>query len=137
MVCMSEPTRPKSRLKNFCTAHQPLLLTNDAMTLNAATAILITLNNAAWTEDGFRGGWGKACTKANIPDDLTFHDLLRSAVTRPAEAGCETREIATITGHSLKDVEAIVDAHYLGWTTKLAVPGCRQLGARRRGDGNR
>jgi len=28
-------------------------------------------------------------------------------------------EIAPITGHSLKDVEAILDAHYLG-TTKLA-----------------
>jgi hypothetical protein len=34
-------------------------------------------------------------------------------------------EIATITGHSLKDVEVILakhglDAHYLGRTTKLA-----------------
>jgi hypothetical protein len=29
-------------------------------------------------------------------------------------------EIATITGHSVKDVEAILDAHYLGPTTKLA-----------------
>jgi hypothetical protein len=29
-------------------------------------------------------------------------------------------EIATVTGHSLKDVEAILDAHYLGRTTKLA-----------------
>jgi hypothetical protein len=30
-------------------------------------------------------------------------------------------EIATITGRSLKDVEAILDAHYLSRTTKLAV----------------
>jgi hypothetical protein len=30
-------------------------------------------------------------------------------------------EIATITRHSLKDVEVIVDAHYLGRSTKLAV----------------
>ena len=44
----------------------------------------------------------------------------RSAVTRLAEAGCEVPEIATITGHSLKDVEVILDAHYLGRTTKLA-----------------
>jgi hypothetical protein len=31
-------------------------------------------------------------------------------------------EIATITGHSLKDVEAILDAHYLGGTTRLGAP---------------
>jgi len=29
-------------------------------------------------------------------------------------------QIATITGHSLKDVEAILDAHYLGCDVQLA-----------------
>ena len=53
-------------------------------------------------EDGFRASWGKSRTKADIPDDLTFHDVRGSAVTRLAEAGCEVPEIATITGHSLK-----------------------------------
>jgi len=43
-------------------------------------------------------------------------------------------EIATITGHSLKDVEAILDAHYLGMTTKFAPSLGRQAGARRHGD---
>jgi len=85
-----------------------------------ATVILTTSNDTAWTEDGFRASWGKACEKADIPDDLTFHDIRGSAVTRLAEAGCEVPEIATITGHSLKDVEVILDAHYLGRTTKLA-----------------
>jgi hypothetical protein len=36
-------------------------------------------------------------------------------------------EIATITGHSLKDVEAILDTHYLGWITKLAVSAVAKL----------
>ena len=49
-----------------------------------------------------------------------------SAVTRFAEAGCEVPETA-ITGHSLADVEAILDAHYLGRTTKLAVSGMAKL----------
>ena len=40
-------------------------------TQRGATVILTTSNNTAWTEDGFRGSWGKAC----IPDDLTFHDI--------------------------------------------------------------
>ena len=46
--------------------------------------------------------------------DLHFHDLRGTAVTRLALAGCTVPEIAAITGHSLKDVEAILDAHYLG-----------------------
>jgi hypothetical protein len=36
-------------------------------------------------------------------------------------------EIATITGHSLKNVEAILDAHYLGRTTKLAASAVAKL----------
>ena len=39
----------------------------------------------------------------------------------------EVPEIATITGHSLKDVEAILDAHYLCRTTKLAVSTVAKL----------
>jgi integrase len=96
-------------------------------TQRAATVILTTTNNTAWTEDGFRASWGKACTKADIPDDLTFHDIRGLAVTRLAEAECEAPEIATITGHSLKDVEAILDAHYLGRTTKLAASAVAKL----------
>ena len=40
---------------------------------------------------------------------------------------CGAPEIATIPGHSLKDVEAILDAHYLGWTAKLAVSAVAKL----------
>jgi hypothetical protein len=36
-------------------------------------------------------------------------------------------EIASITGHSLADVEAILDAHYLGRTTALAMSGIAKL----------
>jgi len=58
---------------------------------------------------------------------ITFHDIRGSAVTRLAEAGGEVPEIATITGHSLADVEAILDARYLGRTTKLAVSAVAKL----------
>ena len=44
---------------------------------------------------------------------MTFHDLRGTAVTRLALAGCTEAEIATITGHSLRDVRAILDTHYL------------------------
>ena len=45
---------------------------------------------------------------------LTFHDLRGSAVVRLALADATVPQIATFTGHSLRDVEAILDAHYLG-----------------------
>jgi integrase len=80
----------------------------------------------AWTSDGFRASWGKACDKAGI-DDLTFHDFRGSAVTRLFMAGATVAETASITGHSLHDVEAILDAHYFGRTTELAVSGIAKL----------
>jgi integrase len=69
----------------------------------------------SWTGDGFRISWGKAVERAGLGDeDLHFHDLRGTAVTRLALAGCAVPEIASITGHSLQDVEAILRAHYLG-----------------------
>jgi integrase len=91
-----------------------------------ADVILTTTRKGAWTEDGFRASWGKACIKAEI-DDVTFHDFRGSAVTRLFEAGATVAEIASITGHSLADVEAILDAHYFGRTTALAESGIAKL----------
>jgi integrase len=65
-----------------------------------ATVVLTTRSGTARAEDGFRSSCGKACKKAGIRDDLTFHDLRGTSVTRLAEAGSEVLEIATITGHS-------------------------------------
>jgi integrase len=81
--------------------------------------ILTTKRGRPWTSDGFRTSWGKACTFAKIKG-LTFHDLRGSAVVRLALADATVPQIATFTGHSLHDVEAILDAHYLGRDAKLA-----------------
>jgi hypothetical protein len=51
---------------------------------------------------------------------VTFNDLRGTAVTRLAVVGCEIPEIASITGHSLKTVYAILDAHYLSRDQKLS-----------------
>jgi integrase len=72
-----------------------------------------------WTSDGFRTSWSKACARAGV-SGLTFHDLRGSAVVRLALAEATVPQIATFTGHSLKDVEAILDAHYLGRDIQLA-----------------
>jgi integrase len=91
--------------------------------------ILTNLLGRPWTADGFRTSWGKACAKAGIAG-LTFHDLRGSAVVRLALADATVPQIATFTGHSLKDVEAILDAHYLGRDVALAEIAITKLEAR-------
>ncbi|WP_425963827.1 tyrosine-type recombinase/integrase [Rhizobium nepotum] len=91
-------------------------------------AILRNSRGAAWTSDGFNTSWRKYCAKAGITA-LTFHDLRGTAITRMALAGCTVPEIAAVTGHSLKDVETILDMHYLGGRAELAASAMRKMGA--------
>ena len=91
--------------------------------------ILTNTRGHAWTSDGFRTSWAKACDRAGI-FDLTFHDLRGTAVVRLAIAGASVPQIAAVTGHSLKDVEAILDAHYLGRDIQLAEAAVLKLEAR-------
>jgi integrase len=81
------------------------------------------------TSDWFRTSWAKACERACI-SGLTFHDLRGTAVVRLAIAGASVPQIAAVTGHSLKDVEAILDAHYLGRDIQLAEAAVLKLEAR-------
>lgn len=89
-------------------------------------AILRNSRGAAWTSDGFNTSWRKCCAKAGITD-LTFHDLRGTAITRMALAGCTVPEIAAVTGHSLKDVETILDMHYLGGRAELAASAMKKM----------
>jgi integrase len=89
---------PLKRMLDITTKVGPLILTNS--------------KGRPWTPDGFRASWRKACKTAGVIG-VTFHDLRGTAVTRLAIAGCTEAEIATITGHSLRSVRAILDTHYL------------------------
>ena len=91
--------------------------------------ILTNMHGHPWTSDGFRTSWGKLCRNAGIKG-LTFHDLRGSAVVRLALAEATVPQIATFTGHSLRDVEAILDAHYLGRDIALAEQAVLKLEAR-------
>lgn len=79
-----------------------------------------------WTEDGFRSSWKKTVAKAKI-EGRTFHDIRGTAVTRLAVAEATEAEIATLTGHSLKDVRSILDANYLHRDPKLAESAVEKL----------
>jgi len=93
-----------------------------------ASTILTNTRGRPWTEDGFRASWRAAVKEAGV-EGLTFHDLRGTAVTRLALAGCNNAEIASITGHSLRDVDSILDAHYLGGRGQLADQAMAKLEA--------
>jgi integrase len=71
-----------------------------------------TINKRVAEITALVSGLRKACKRAGIVG-VTFHDLRGTAVTRLALAQCTEAEIATITGHSLRTVRAILDTHYL------------------------
>jgi integrase len=103
----------------------PLKAALDATPRRAVT-ILTTQAGLTWTPDGFRASWGKAARKAGI-NGLTFHDLRGTAVLRLALAACTVPEIATITGHSIRDVQSILDSNYFHRDVALAESGIRKL----------
>jgi len=53
--------------------------------------------------------------------------LRGTAVTRLAIVGCTVAEIATITGHSLRDVHSILDSNYLSRDPALGESAIRKL----------
>jgi integrase len=103
----------------------PLKAALDAIQ-KGSTIILTNSEGKPWTSSGFRASWRKAARKAGIVG-ITFHDLRGTAVTRLAIEGCSEAEIATITGHSLRDVRSILDAHYLHRDTAMAESAISKL----------
>jgi integrase len=97
-----------------------------AAKIKCSPVILTNSEGKPWSSDGFRCSWRKACAAAGIVG-LTFNDLRGTAVTRLAVAGCTEAEIATITGHSLRDVRSILDAHYLHRDSALGASAIRKL----------
>ena len=91
--------------------------------------VLLNSDGQVWTADGFRSSWRKACAAAGVVG-VTFNDLRGTAVTRLAQSNCTVPEIATITGHSLRDVNAILDTHYLNRDPSLGESAIRKLETR-------
>lgn len=104
--------------------HSKLKAVLDAMPRNSLT-ILTNGRGRPWAGNAFRKAWGAATRKARI-QKLTFHDLRGTAVTRLFEADCNPAEVASITGHSMRDVSAILD-RYTARTSKLAVAAITKL----------
>lgn len=98
----------------------------------SSVTICATTRGKPWTSDGFKTSFGKARDAAGITG-LTFHDFRGTAVARLAAAGCSVPEIVTITGHSLKDAEAILDKHYFSRDRALGESAISKLEKHRAG----
>ncbi len=91
--------------------------------------ILVTARGGdAWTEYGFRNSWAKVKAEAGIVG-RTFHDLRGTAATLYAMAGATVVEIATMTGHSLSDVQSILDKNYIHRDVRLSDSGVDKVDA--------
>lgn len=83
-----------------------------------AAVILTTKTGRAFTKRYFAEQWEATCKAANITD-LHFHDIRGTTVTMLFRAGCNIGEIVTITGHTLRRAQEILDK-YLARTSQLA-----------------
>lgn len=92
-----------------------------------ASPIMLTQRDGKpWTQEGFSSSFRKAVRRAKIAG-RTFHDLRGTAVTRLALAQCTEAEIITLTGHSLRSVKNILEAHYLHRDPRLAESAISKL----------
>lgn len=67
----------------------------------------------------FNAQWREICRQAGIVGKQA-RDLRRSAIVRLHEAGCEPLEISHISGHSLADVNSVLDRTYTVRTAPTA-----------------
>jgi integrase len=83
-----------------------------------AAVMLTTKTGLPFKKRYFAEQWENTCKAAGIVD-LHFHDIRGTTVTMLAQAGCTLPEIVSITGHSLRRAQDILDK-YLARTSKLA-----------------
>lgn len=79
--------------------------------------ILMTVEGLPWVESHFSTKFSATKNRAGLTH-LHFHDLRGTSITVLAENGCTNSQIASITGHSMKHIEKIIDT-YMARTRQL------------------
>jgi integrase len=74
---------------------------------HAGNGLMLTTSvGNAFTDKGFSNFMADKIGEAGLPDRCVTHGLRKAAARRLAEAGCSTKEIAAVTGHTtLKEIE--------------------------------
>lgn len=83
-----------------------------------STLVLTTKTGRAFKKRYFAELWEKTCKDAGITD-LHFHDIRGTTVTMLFQAGCNLGEIVSVTGHTLRRAQEILDK-YLARTSTMA-----------------
>jgi integrase len=83
------------------------------------TIVIAETTGKPYREDYFRHEFARIRGAAQLPSDLRFMDLRRTAVVRLAEAGCSVPEIAAVTGHTIDRCARILEV-YLPRTAPMA-----------------
>jgi len=125
-----QQSKTKTRVKVPVTQELKFLLNAKKAKGITSTNILTRPDGQPWKTDHFRHAWRDATLAAGI-NNLTFSDLRGTAVTQLADASCTNVEIASITGHSLKSVDAILQ-HYVARTVVQADAAIHKLENARR-----
>jgi hypothetical protein len=125
LVRVQRPGNRVTGARVFIPVGAPLKAMLD-VTPRKSPIILVNSEGRPWTSDGFRASFFKARNAANITG-VTFNDLRGTAVTRLALVGCTEAQIGSITGHSLRDVSSILDAHYLHRDPEMARAAINKL----------
>lgn len=75
--------------------------------------VLVNSRGERWTSTGFRASWRKEMKRLKITG-VTFHDIRGTGISwLHRVAGLPIADIATISGHSPVEAEAIIRRHYL------------------------
>jgi integrase len=98
----------------------------DAQSLNMANGAFVRgIRGGAMGERYFATRWDAVAARTATMH-LNRQDLRRTAVVRLAEAGCEVPQIASITGHSLKQASTILETYFVR-TYKMAQSAITKL----------
>lgn len=101
-----------------CVPLAPELRNEMASWPRTASTILASKTGSTWNARYFSRKWLDTTRNAGLVD-IHFHDLRGTVATRLAEAGCSNLQIASITGHSFRNVAQMLDS-YVNRSPKLA-----------------
>lgn len=77
-----------------------------------STHVFVTSRGTPWTSDGFQGQFRKEVARLGLKN-RRFHDLRGTFITMRRREGSSLEDIASISGHSISDVRAVLEKHYL------------------------
>lgn len=92
-------------------AHPRLKTLLDALP-RTSIYLLTNIRGWQWTSDGFKTSWGRAMKRIGI-EGLTFHDLRGTFITERSREGSTARQISSISGHSMSEINSVLERHYL------------------------